>query len=1097
MDVAAWLRELELEQYAQAFADHDVDAQTLRMLTESDLAAIGVASVGHRRRLAEAIASLAASPSRSLAAHAATALDAEHRQLSVLYCDMVSSTALSERLDPEEYRDVIRSFHDRCVRTVVEYDGWVANFVGDCVLAYFGWPRAHEDDAERAVRTGRALLQAIAGSGVAARVGIATGSVVVGDLIRHGPAQEQSAVGLPPNLGARLLTLAEPGQMVIDEQTKQLLPVSFTLHPLGLHALKGIDAPVAAYAVGDEQRAGSRFDARSGPDLAPMVGRERELSLLLERWSLARDGEGQAVLLVGEGGIGKSRLARALLDASAGQPHWTVGWQCSPHHTSSALWPVIQRLSHAAGLGAQEPTEQALDKLEALTGQNSQAPALYAMLLGLNGSQRYGPMEMTPQMLRERTLEVMVQQLLEMAEQRPVLLMVEDAHWVDPTTLELIERVLEHIDGARVLLLITSRPDQQPKLAAHPSVTRLSLSRLSRTSVETIVTRLGGASLNAQTLAAIVARTDGVPLFVEELTKAVLETGEAAIPASLHGSLMTRLDNLPEVKEVAQIAACIGREFDQALLQAVVGRPEAVAAAIDRLAEAELVFRRGERTNPRFTFKHALVQEAAHESMLRGKRQRVHARILEVLEVERHDTPPEILAHHAELAHEADKALAYWQQAGDAALAKSAYVEAAGYFGNAIAVLARQQETPQLQSRELTLQLRRSQALAATQGNGSEATKRAFMRANQLLETAPHAASLDLHARMGLCACYNNRGELENALPMGMQALESAQADGNPESLLRAHRMVATTHFYMGNFAAARRHLELSLDLVPSAKPRELTVRFGMDPVAATYGYLAAILFIQGYAEQSEALVARVHSIGSPSLHVLDRAGASLISCTLRADGLGGRGALVAQVEEFVELATKHRLAMHGGYADVLLGCIAPRPADAIVAFERGLAKLAAAGTHSRVPFFMGRFAMALAAEGRQDDALSAIDRALDECEKTAQHWPEAELWRMRAGAALSEPRCDRAEAARCLERALALARARSARLYELRAAVGLARLWADQGQTTLALALLAPIYDDFTEGFDTTDLVEARALLNEWRSQPMDEVPQDDRSAS
>ena len=577
MNVAAWLRELGLERYVQAFEDHDVDAQTLRLLTEADLAEIGVVSVGHRRKLAGAIAALAG---EALAPPdvAPPRVEAEQRQLSVLYCQMAGSAASSgPRLDPEERRRMIQSFHKTCTRVVVDYDGHVANFYGDCVLAYFGWPRAHEDDAERAVRAGLALVRQIqaedAGGALNARVGIATGSVVVGDLIREGPAQEQSAVGLAPNLAARVLGLAGPGQVVIDELTQRLLAPSFAVQPLGRHALKGIAQPVAAFAVSDERAVDSSFDARRGPDLAPMIGRDQELALLTERWAQAQGGEGQAVLLVGEASIGKSRITRALLDACAAQPLWRIHWQCSPYHTGSALWPVIQRLGRTAGLEVQDSAEAALDKLEALVGENKEATALYATLLGLDGTQRYGPLEMTPQMLRERTMELLVEQLIERAEQRALLLVVEDAHWIDPTTLELIERCLERIASTRVLMLITSRPDNQPSLGAHPSVTRLSLNRLSRASVQAIVARLGGESLQAQTRAAIVAQTDGVPLFVEELTKAVLETGEAAIPASLHGSLMARLDRIPEVKEVAQIAACIGREFDQALVQAVAERP--------------------------------------------------------------------------------------------------------------------------------------------------------------------------------------------------------------------------------------------------------------------------------------------------------------------------------------------------------------------------------------------------------------------------------------------------------------------------------------------------------------------------------------------
>jgi class 3 adenylate cyclase/tetratricopeptide (TPR) repeat protein len=1086
MNVAAWLRELGMERYVRAFEENDVDAQTLRLLTEGDLAEIGVGSVGHRRKLAAAIAALTAEPLATPAV-APPRVEAEQRPLSVLYCQMAGPAATSgSRLDPEERRLVIQGFHKTCTQVVVEYDGHVANFYGDCMLAYFGWPRAHEDDAERAVRAGLALMHRVqaveAGVAMRARVGIATGPVVVGDLIDEGPAQEQSAVGVTPNLAARLLGLAAPGQVVIDELTQRLLAPSFPVQPLGRHALKGIAQPMAAYAVSGERPADSRFDARKGQDLAPMVGRDQELALLKERWALARTGEGQAVLLVGEAGIGKSRITRALLDDCGAQPHRQVRWQCSPYHMGSALWPLIQRLGRAAELAAADSNDAALDKLEALTGQINESTALYATLLGLNGDQRYGPLEMTPQMLRERTLELLVEQLLEMAGQQALLLVVEDAHWIDPTTLELIERCLERIPATRMLILITSRPDNQPALGAHPSVARLSLNRLSRASVEAIVARLGGNRLQAQTLAAIVAQTDGVPLFVEELTKAVLETGEAAIPASLHGSLMARLDRIPEVKEVAQIAACIGREFDQALVQAVAERPEAVGEALDKLVAAELVFRRGDRANPRFTFKHALVHEAAYESLLRDKRQRIHAGILEVLETRAEGTPPEILARHADGAKQTDKAIGYWQQAGNAALAKSAYVEAAGYLDSAVELIHAQAAGTDRRAQELDLQLRLGQAHIAARGFGAEATGKAFERANELLEADPGKASYGLRAQYGLWAWHISRAELRKALHLATKALAVAHADGNHEMLLGAHRMVGVSHMFIGDLARARDHFDRAMGLVACTSPGELNP-LGMDSTVATLCNLAWVLNIQGLSEQGNKLVQQARSIGLALPQVNARA-LMHFYCAMRAACGRDRAALAAEVKALAELAAKHRLSMHEGNASCLHAWVVMETGqsaeEAVVAYERGIAALVAIGARLYTPFFKGGLARALAASGRHQQALRTIGQALTECEETAQGWCHAELWRVRGELVLSDPQPDHAAATRSFEQALAVARACGAKLWELRAAVSLARLWVDQGERARARALLAPIHDSFTEGFDTVDLRETKALLSE-----------------
>ncbi len=1098
MSISDLLQELGLERYVEAFEAHDIDARTLPLLTESDLADIGVKSIGHRRKLAAAIAALRTAPatpeptSPTLAdtpsAVSAKSDDAmaEHRQLTVLYCDM---TAFGARPVPsaEDMREVIRSFHETCTRVVAEFDGHVANFYGDRLLAYFGWPQAHEDDPERAVRAGLALMRriaALAASGVSlsARASIATGDVVVGDLIHEGPAQEQSAVGLTPNLGARLLALAQTGHVVIDELTSQLLPSSFTLQPLGRHVLKGIDEPVDAYAVGGEQLVDSRFDARRGHELAPMIGRDQELALLIERWAQARAGEGQAVLLVGEAGIGKSRLTRALLDACAREPHWAVRWQCSPYHTGSALWPVIQRLGRAGGLDADDSNDASLDKLEALVGpDDAVATALYATLLGLNGTQRYGPLELTPQMLRERTLELLLEQLLEMADERPLLLVVEDAHWIDPSTRELIERCLERIGGAGMLMLITSRPDNQPQLGAHPSVARLSLNRLSRASVQVIVTQLGGARLNPRTLATIASQADGVPLFVEELTKAVLETGEAAIPASLHGSLMARLDRIPEVKDVAQVAACIGREFDQALVQAVAERPEAVAAALDKLAGAELVFRRGDQANPRYTFKHALVQEAAYESLLRGKRQHTHARILEVLQAQRHGTASEILAHHAECSGQLDMAIGLWTEAGNAALGKSAYAEAAGYLTSAIKLVQAQPESQERRARELELQLRLGLANMAYLGFPAHATRTALTRANELLD-ADNDNTHYYPVQYGLWAGQISRGEFGPALRLARKVLATAQSDGTDQALLFAHRIVGASHMYLGEFANVRPHFDQALQYFnPNNMQRGLAKQFSVDPGAAVHCCYGFALAIMGLAAQSRTMLEHARAIGSDLPQASARA-YTFYQLAITGAVLGDPTFAKANAEVTADLAGKHRLPMYLGTAHILLGWAllqAGSPAEeALPHHERGLAELTAMGSHVYVPIYMAWHATALAAAGRHVEAMRKIELALAENEANPQGWGDAELWRLRGALFLEGPQRDLAEAAVCFESALRIARVRGAKLWELRAAVSLARLWAGQGDFDRAWQLLGPTYDWFTEGFDTTDLVEARAVL-------------------
>ncbi|MEM7021954.1 MAG: AAA family ATPase [Pseudomonadota bacterium] len=680
--VTELLQGLHLHQYADVFAAHAVDMDVLINLTDTDLDELGVRAVGHRRRLLAAMderrpgGARVSGVKKSASEQSAVPLDAgapaERRHLTIMLVDLAGS--MEPSLDPEQIRDSLEDYRNAVATAVARFEGHVTTVMGAEVLVYFGWPHAHEDDAERAIRASLAVRASVRALGraefepLAVRIGIASGLVVVDQGMGH----DATVVGSTPNLASRLRALASPNQIVIAESTRRLLGGIFELADLDvLEADCGIGGPVRTFAVTGERPVESRFDARTGSALLPMIGRDQELALLLGRWALAKAGEGQGVLLIGEAGIGKSRIARALLDAVAEEPHFRIRYQCSPHHTESALWPVIQQLSYAAVLGAKDSVDAQLDKLERLLAQANgrDAAPLIADLLGLDGAARYGELGLTPREQRARTLEALVGQLLGLAKSRPVLVVLEDAHWIDPTTLEVIEQALDCIADQPVLILLTSRPDQQAEFAAHLHVTRLALNRLARAGLEVMVARLGGGRLPVETFEEIIARSDGVPLFVEELTKAVLETGETAIPASLHDSLMARLDRIPKVKEVAQIAACIGREFDDQLLAAVANRTEScLQSALDRLVAAELVFRHSTPPEARYSFKHALVQDAAYASLLHRQRHELHARIGQVLErrfPHRAETKPETLAHHFSLSGDVAKSIHYLMQAGD------------------------------------------------------------------------------------------------------------------------------------------------------------------------------------------------------------------------------------------------------------------------------------------------------------------------------------------------------------------------------------------------------------------------------------------------
>jgi class 3 adenylate cyclase/tetratricopeptide (TPR) repeat protein len=948
VDVGAWLRGLGLGQYELAFRDNEIDAAVLPRLTAEDLKDLGVTPVGHRRRLLDAIDALRADggppPPRSADANAtpspaaAPATQAERRQLTVMFVDLVGSTALSGRLDPEEMRAVLLAYQNTVAGEIARYAGHVAKLMGDGVLAYFGWPRADEDEAERAVRAGLGIAEAVgrlaapAGEPLAARVGIATGLVVVGDLVGEGTAREEAVVGETPNLAARLQEVAEPGAVVIADGARRLLGEMFELRPLGPVRLKGFARPVGAFRVVGERPAHSRFEARRPGRPSAMVGRDQELALVVERWRQAAAGEGQAVLLVGEAGIGKSRLVRAVLDAVEGDEHTAPRHQCSPHHTGTALWPVTRQLAHAAGLEPADAEAARLDKLEALLRQGvedlAEAVPPVAALLGIDAGARYPVPDLTPQRRRAGTLAALVGRLLGLARRRPVLMVLEDAHWSDPTTLELVGQVLDRIAGARVLVLLTSRPDGQPALGGHPHVTRLTLTRLGRGPTEAIVAGLaGGESLAPGVLGEIAARTDGVPLFVEELTKAVLETG-AAVPASLHASLMARLDRVPGVKEVAQVAACLGREFAYPLLAAVSPVPEPeLLAALDRLVAAELVFARGEPPEAVYTFKHALVRDAAHESLLRTRRRELHAGIARVLE-ERFpataEAEPELLARHCGEAGLAERAVDYWQRAGQRALARSAMAEAAAQLTNGLEAMAGLPAGPERRRRELGLQLSLGQALIAAKGFAAPEAGRAYARARELCRELGDVAEL-VPVLYGQYVFHLVRAELDRALAIAEELLRIARERDETAPLAVGHRAVGIASFFRGELAPAREHLERALALYDPRQHRSEAFLYAFDPFVASAGCLSWALFALGHPErartQADAALARARELAHPASLAFALFFASVLSQLV-----GDRQAFQERAEALLALVSGQGFAYWAGCAMVLEGLVTGRP---------------------------------------------------------------------------------------------------------------------------------------------------------------------------
>ena len=800
---------------------------------------------------------------------------AERRQLTVMFCDLVGSTALSARFDPEHLREEIRAYQKAVSGVVGRYDGFVAKFMGDGVLVYFGYPRAHEDDAERAVRAGLEIAAAVTSletrgtDRLAVRIGIATGLVVVGDLVGDGSAQEQAVVGETPNLAARLQALAQPAQIVLGGATRRLIGDLFRLRGLGRQTAKGFAEPVEAFVVEGVAETESRFEA-ARRRLSDLVGRAAESALLCDRLREAWAGAGQIVLLSGEAGIGKSRLAAQLAAEVASEPHTRLRYQCSPYHRDSVLHPFVVALGRAARLAPNDPAETQLDKLEAILApaRIAETAPLFASLLSIPTGDRYPPLALSAAQQRRLTLAALLDQLEALARQKPVLMLFEDVHWADATSLEVLDLTVERVRALPVLVMITFRPEYEGPWTGLSHVTSIALDRLAPAEVETLAEHVAGRPLPPAVTAQIVAKTDGVPLFVEELTKTVLESGllvagpqgwrldgplpPFAIPATLQDSLAARLDRLAPVKEIAQIGAAIGREFSYPLLRAVAGRDEAaLRAALVQLEEAELLFRSGAPPDARYTFKHALVQDTAYETLLRSRRQILHRQIADVLRAEFPAVAaaePELVAHHLTQAGLDEPAIEWWGKAGDQAVRRSAFKEAAAHLGKAIELadkLAATAPSAAPANDRLRLQISLGNALIWAKGHQAPETSAAFARARELASRAEDATGR-FSAYYGLWVGHLTRGEPAPLREMAELFLHEATARPDCPEALIAHRISGFTCFYFGDFAGAHDHLQKASELYDPARHGDFANRFGQDPRAAAEIYDALTLWVLG-----------------------------------------------------------------------------------------------------------------------------------------------------------------------------------------------------------------------------------------------------------
>jgi class 3 adenylate cyclase/predicted ATPase/ABC-type transport system involved in cytochrome c biogenesis ATPase subunit len=1109
--IAEWLASLGLGEYAQRFSDNAIDLSVIRDLTEQDLKDLGVL-LGHRRKILRAIAELdgVASAPTETATEPLLRDEAERRHLSVMICDLVGSTALSARLDPEDMRAVIDAYHAACARITRTYDGFLAEFRGDGILAYFGYPLAHEDDAERTVRAGLDIIAAVAGletraaEPLAVRIGIATGVVVIGELSREGALREHAVVGDTPNLAARLQTLAEPGTIVVAASTRRLLGDLFRLRDLGRHEVKGIAEPVAAWAVEGVSASESRFEAVRTARLTDLIGREDEIDFLLERQCLAWKGEGQIVLISGEAGIGKSRLAAAVAERIAGEPHTRLRYQCSHYHTNSALRPFIAQLERAAGFKADDTSEQRLDKLEAVLAMGAsrvQAVApLFAALLSIPFGERYPPLALSSTQQRRRTLAALLDQFEGLARRQPILLLFEDAHWADATSLELLDLTVERVRQLPVLALLTFRSEFEPPWVGLPNVSILTLGRLDHNDVESMVARVtGGRVLPAEVMKEIVDKTDGNPLFIEELTKAVLEADilvedaegyrldgplpPLAIPATLQDSLMARLDRLAPVREIAQIGAAIGREFSYSLLRAVVGRDEtALKNALAQLEQAELVFCRGEPPEAIYSFKHALVRDAAYESTLKSRRQQLHGQIARTLEQKFADivaSQPEIVAHHFTEAGLVEPAIDYWLKAGQHAARRSANAEALNQLARGLELLPNIAD-PMLRSKsELVLQTWLGHSLRAIRGWSIDSVKHAYTRALQLCKEG----GFDEHtlpAAFGLWTWNFVHAALGEAQALAEHLVNTAESTDDSVYKVLAHEALGFTLFARGQFAAAHAALERSISMCEDSKAAAYLDLSAQDPRVHVRLYDGMVLWLLGYPDQALRICAEARRYADTSQYPFSEAMVRTI--TLRVHQLRGEAAVVAgQANAAIALCEEHGFVHYLAMALILRGWATAQQGEfekGIAEIQEGLAKQRATGALLFESYTLGLLADACIKNesyGQAFDFLVQARSRLDE--ENSERFYAAEIYRLLGETYLRSGQ-DLDQAERYLCKGLKVAREQKAKSLELKLCVSIYDLYELRQNADKYRSQLGKIYESFSEGFDTTDLVKAKARL-------------------
>ncbi|MGE0643829.1 MAG: adenylate/guanylate cyclase domain-containing protein [Nitrospira sp.] len=1124
--VSAWLGRLGLEVYRDSFQQNAITWDVLSELTDDDLASLGVL-LGHRKKLLRAIGQLSQRDEGERAKPSPTTTGqeikpflsdrdrAERRQLTIMFCDLVGSTALASQLDPEDLQIAIRRFLDTCSQAISRFNGYIAKYMGDGLLVYFGYPHAYEHDAERAVHAGLAVLDLVKAlpsedpahqrCHIAARIGIATGQVIVGEVLGQDTARERSVFGETPNLAARLQSLAAPNQLVVDSTTKRLVGREFEFADRGSISLKGFETPVQVWQVLNSKPSASRFESYRSDRLTHFIGREHEMALLLGRWREAVGGEGQVVILCGEAGIGKSRIVRGLRDRLVVEHYETILFQCSPYHTNTALYPAITYLRQAVGLTGQDTPAMQLQKLDALAiheGIDDQTTvALLADLLSIHGDARHPPLNVSPEKRKDMTLEALVQQLQRRADRCPTLFIVEDAHWLDPTTMDLLTRIIDRIQPMRVLLIITFRPDFKSAWTDYGHVTFLTLSRLPRRhSGELLASITGGKALPSEVQQTILTKTDGVPLYLEELTKSLLESGllaeakdsfsltgpikELPIPDSLQALLMERIDRLGPAKEIVQTGAAIGREFGYGLLRETADVTEDdLNKALHLLSASGLIFQEGEIPAAKYLFKHALIQDAAYSTLSKKSRRVLHARIAKTLESrfsERVKAEPEVLAYHYEQAGEINQAVQYWHLAARRDAAQSADTEALSHFNRALDLLETQPQSQERHALELEFLIARGAPLVTLKGYASDEIEHNYLRARTLSQETPSSEHYFLSI-WGLWVFHLVRGPLAKACALAEDLLSWASRQHNPDLLIRAHESVGSTYSFLGRFCEAKTHLCEAKALYDPQRHRSQVLPYTQDPGITARITLARTLWIVGEVDEVETLVEEAitmaRELDHPFTLAFALATASWIYPTLR-----DANRTLSLTEEAIMLSTKHSFEVPLAWAMSFQGWALAEQGKANGP-ERLLEGLSAA--RKAKASLNHAYILALLAEihlrnQRVAEGLSAIQEAQELATTQGELCWQAELFRLKGELLLAQSDQSIMAAEQSFSQALTIARDQQAKMLELRAATSMAKLLRKRNKPDTARSILNSVRSRFSGQGINPDLIESQKVLEQ-----------------